>query len=1021
MKKKFIFRLQTTFTVLVIFVFTLPSNLSAQNFIDVTGLVKSDSGHLAGVSVTSNSDDRMGTITDASGNYSIRVPVNSILTFNLVGYTAMDIPVKNRSTINALLKVEYNKLDDVVVVAYGRQKKSSVTAAVSSLSAEKIASLPITNVSNGLGGRVSGIIFKQGSGEPGRDAASIYIRGVSTTGGSQPLIIVDGIPRSFNMLDPNTIETITVLKDAAAVAPYGVAGANGVLLITTKRGKSGAPSLSYNGYVGFQNPTVTPDLVNSVQYAELRNAASANEGLPPRFTAEEIEKFKNGSDPDLYANSNVIKELYEKNTILSGHNIEISGGTDKVKYYASLGYLYVEGIYKPTTQQRYNLDLKVDAQVTNTTLLSMSVTGIQQKNNYSALESDRLQYLNQTSLPIRPIRFSNGLNADFAYGSIHGSGYRKLDATQIYAQMSIEQKLPFISGLSFRGTLAYDPRYELNKTWTTPVHIWSLDATQDPRVYLDNTFGAIKPSLYQSAINSKQLTLQASLNYNKRVGKSNIGALFLYESKGNDNVYFEAGRINYNLDLAELSLGSSNQADISNAGYSNQARQMGLVYRVTYDYQAKYLFEVSGRYDGSYYFAPDNRFGFFPAFSAGWRLSEENFIKNNFTAIDNLKIRGSYGESGALAGTPFQYLNTFSVYGPASAIGGVGTQGVRTGIEANPNITWERAKKSNIGFEASIWKGLLNFEVDYFFEKRSNMLVTPDVTVPLEYGISLSQVNQGIMQNRGVDLSVSTVHQLSKDLTISIGGNLTYAKNRLLQVFETPATYNNPNRRITGRSLGVYFGYDALGYYQEADFDGSGNLKAGTATPPSGAVLPGDIKYRDVNGDGIIDINDYTQIGEPLTPQIIYGFSPRISYKTLVIDLLFQGAAKTSFYGTGTYNWPFFNNASAYVENLDYWTPTNTDAKFPRITNAPTANNSLTSSFWMHDATYLRLKSATISYNLPLRVLQNMKIQNVRIYVAGQNLITMTKVKNYDPENINQNGHGYPQQKVVSVGLNITF
>lgn len=301
------------------------------------------------------------------------------------------------------------------------------------------------------------------------------------------------------------------------------------------------------------------------------------------------------------------------------------------------------------------------------------------------------------------------------------------------------------------------------------------------------------------------------------------------------------------------------------------------------------------------------------------------------------------------------------------------------------------------------------------------MLVNPDVVVPLEYGIALSQVNAGVMQNKGVDLSIGSFYNFSKDVTVSIGANFTYARNRLLQVFETAATYTNPNRRITGRPLGVYFGYEALGYYQVSDFDGAGSLKSGMATPPSGAVKPGDIRYNDLNEDGKIDINDYTQIGEPLTPQIIYGFTPRVSYKSLVLDLLFQGAAKTSFYGTGTYNWPFFNNASAYVDNLDYWTPSNPNAKFPRITNAPTANNSLTSSHWIHNASYLRLKSAMVSYNLPLRIIQNMKIQNLRIYVAGQNLLTWTNVRNYDPENINQNGHGYPQQKVVSFGLNVTF
>jgi TonB-linked SusC/RagA family outer membrane protein len=994
----------------------------SQETIPISGNVvdSADNSLLNGVSVLVEGTTQ-GTITDAEGKYTITASSNSTLVFRRIGYSQKEVSVDNRRTINISLSSSNQKLNQIVVVGYGTQKKSSVTAAISTLKGDEIASTPITNLSNGFVGRMSGIIFRQGSGEPGADASNIYIRGISTTGSTQPLVVVDGIPRDFQDLDPNTIETITVLKDAAAVAPYGVAGANGVILVTTKRGKTGTPSLTYNGYIGFQNPTVLPSYVNSFQYASLRNAASINEGNPPRFSDYALQKYKDGSDPDAYANSNATKDLIERNTPLTSHNIEMSGGTDRIKYYASLGYMSEAGIWKPTYQRRYNLDLKLDAKVTKTTDVSLGLNGRKQKNTYPPVGSSRIFELIKYALPINPVRYSNGFNAAFPYGSIYGSGYSERNTSQIFTQLSLKQDIPFIPGLNVTGTVAYDPTVILYKTWITPVHMWSIDTTKKPYQYIDGIFGQDKPSLSQSISKAEQLTFQASLNYSMKLGKSNIGALVLFESKSNDYMNFGASRVNYNLNLDELDLGSSSQADISNSGSASQSRQMGLVYRLTYDYGGKYLLEASGRYDGSYYFAKGHRFGFFPAFSLGWRLSEEDFIKQNFIWIDNLKIRGSYGETGALAGGPFQYLSTYNVYGPAYVIEGDAVQGISERIEANPNITWERARKSDIGLEASFWKGLLSIEADYFHEKRSNMLFFPNVIVPVEYGIGLSQVNAGVMKNQGIDFSVGSTYNVSKDMQISLNGNFTYAKNTLLRVFETNTTYDNPRRRRTGKPLGSQFGFESLGFFQASDFNVDGSLKSGIASQPWGKVQPGDIRYKDINGDGEINNDDITQIGYALTPEIIYGVSPVIRYKGFTLNLLFQGATHTSFYGSSGYNWAFFNNMNVLVDNLDYWTPKNTDARNPRITNAPTPNNSQVSSFWMHDAGYLRLKSATFSYTINSKVLQQLKIKNARAFVSGQNLFTWTKIRNYDPEIINSGGLNYPLQKVISIGLNITL
>ncbi|WP_460635852.1 SusC/RagA family TonB-linked outer membrane protein [Larkinella harenae] len=987
----------------------------------VTDGAKSDG--LPGVSIVVKGSQR-GTTTDAEGNYRLVIPgPDAVLVFSFVGYEPQEVLVGGRTEINVGLKPDVKALSEVVVVGYGVQKKTSVTAAVSAMKGEEIASVPVTNLSNGLGGRLPGVIVKQGSGEPGRDGSNIYIRGISSTGANQPLLIVDGIPRNFQQLDPNTIDSFTILKDAAAVAPYGVAGANGVVLVTTKRGKTGTPSLTYNGYVGFQNPTVMPSYLHGYDFAALKNAAAQYAGLPLPYSEDALQKFRDGSDNDAYPTDNYVERLVNRNATITTHNIELSGGAERIRYYASLGYQYQAGMWPSTQNQRYNLAMNLDAQVTKTTKISFNLNGRLQRAQYPSIGTSRIFELIGYAHPqTGPLYFSNGMNGTYVTGSIYDSGYQKTNTTALYSQLSVEQEIPFIPGLMAKGTIAYDPTMVMDKIWTTPVRMASVNTAQKPYVFTDGIFGQAKSSLSQSYNQTQQLTYQASLNYTRSFGKSTVGALGVFEAKANNGLVLGATRRNFNLNIDELDMGSSSQADMTTTGTSNYARQMGLVYRVTYDYADKYLVEASGRYDGSYFFAPENRFGFFPAFSLGWRLSEENFIKQNVRWIDNLKLRGSYGEVGALAGSAFQYMSTYSVAGPAYVIGGNAVQAIRERNQPNPNITWERAKKTDVGIEATLWKGLISLEADYFYEKRSNMLVNPDVIVPSEYGIGLSQVNAGVMQNQGVDLSIGSTYRFGSDLRVSLNGNFTYAKNKLLQVFEAAATYNNLNRRLTGKPLGTQFGFQSVGFFQPGDFDEAGNLKPGIAVQPWGKVQPGDIRYEDINKDGKINDDDLTQIGDPVaTPRIIYGIAPNVQYKGFTLDLLFQGAAKTNFYYQNDAAWAFFNGMGALEDNLDYWTPENPNARNPRITAAPTTNNTQRSSFWMGDASYLRLKSAMLAYSIPAAITQRIKLQNARVFVAGQNVLTWTKMRNFDPEVSEVNGRNYPQQKVISVGLNLTL
>ncbi|MDQ6477058.1 TonB-dependent receptor [Dyadobacter sp. LHD-138] len=996
-----------------------------QNMIDksVSGRVTDERGEaLPGVSIMIKGSNQ-GTSTDGDGHYKLTVPEGAVtLIFSFVGYQSKEISV-DKATVNLQMTADIKSLSEMVVVGYGVQKKTSVTAAVSTLKGDEVAAIPVTNLTNSLGGRLSGVIVKQGSGEPGRDGSSIFIRGISSTGANQPLLIVDNIPRSFQHLDPNTIESFTVLKDAAAVAPYGVAGANGVVLVTTKRGKKGTPSLTYNGYVGFQNPTVLPDYVSAHQFGLLKNAAAAAANLPKPYSDEALQKFLDGSDKDAYPSHDVRKELIAKNSVITTHNIELSGGAERVSYYASVGYMHQGGMWQSTNTNRYNLALNLDANVTNSTKVSLNVNGRVQKSLYPSISTPRIFELLHYAHPQNgPLFFSNGMNGSYVTGSILNSGYQRDKTTSIYSQLSIEQQVTFIPGLNLKATVAYDPTTDMSKTWVLPVHMASINTTQKPYVITDGIFGQPLPSLNESISNYHQLTYQAGLNYNRSFGKNNIGVLGLFEAKANDGRSLAASRRNYNLTIDEINMGSSSNADMTTSGTSSSARQLGVVYRVTYDYADKYLLEASGRYDGSYYFSPEQRFGFFPAFSVGWRLSEEPFLKGKANWLDNLKLRASYGEVGALAGSPFQYLSTYSVAGPAYVIGGNAVQAVRERNQSNPNITWERARKTDVGLEGTLWRGLLNFEVDYFYEKRSNMLVNPDVILPLEYGIGLSQVNNGIMDNRGFDLSLGSNYRISNDLQISLSGNLTYAKNKVLQVFETATTFNNPNRRVTGRPLGTQYGFHALGFFQVEDFDESGKLRSDFAVQPWGKVQPGDIRYQDMNADGKINDDDITTIGDPVSsPRIIYGISPGVRYKNFNLDLLFQGAAKTNFYYEMDAGWAFFNGMGAFTDHMDYWTPENRNAKNPRITAAPTTNNTQKSSFWMGNASYLRLKSATISYTLPAAISKKIKTQSTRFYVSAQNMLTWTTLRNFDPEVGHSRGWNYPQQKVTSIGLNITF
>jgi TonB-linked SusC/RagA family outer membrane protein len=991
-------------------------------FFLVEGIVTDSKGApLPGVSIKVKGANT-GTVTDAQGHYKLDAPADAVLVISYIGFQAQELSVNGKSTMNITLQDEAKGLGEVIVVGYGTQKKVSTTAAVSTLKGDDINQAPVANVNNAIAGRVSGVLAFQGSGEPGVDASVIRVRGIGTTGSNNgPLAIVDGIPRDYSQINPNEIESITVLKDAAAIAPYGLAGANGVLLITTKRGKAGKVDMSFNTWYGFQRPTQYPHYLNSYDFATALNAANKNAGLPAAYSDEQLQKYKDHSDPDHYPDHDWMREVLDFAAPMNSQSLTFSGGSEKVRFFSSLGHLYQQGSVNSINYSRYNIASNVDVNATQSTTISLDIKASLEVIKNPGSQSGTGIYTSVTKNPPllnQQLQFSNGLPGNGLLPSIYESGYNRDNKNIFYSQLSIEQKIPAIPGLSFKAVGAYDKNYNTSKNWQLPYSIYSLDANNN---FVATKAGVTAPSLSQGFGEEINTTLQGYINYNNTFGKHAITVLGVTEWRQGNTNQFGASRLNYQVNLDELSLGSSSKTDLDNSGSSSSYKQLGFVYRLGYTFNQKYMAEFSGRYDGHYYFAPGKRFAFFPAFSLGWRLSEESFIKDNYKWIDNLKLRGSYGVSGNLAGAPFQYLSS---YGLTSSYGFGGTQfsqvqGVYERSEPNPDITWETAKKGDIGLEGTLWHGKLNFELDFFKERRSDMLVTPNAVVPMEYGIGISQVNAGIMDNRGFDFFMNTVHTFKNGIAVNAGLNFSYAKNKLVQTFENASTLNDPNRRRTGRPLDTQFGLKAIGLFQsQEEID---------AAPKQtfGPVQPGDIRYADINGDKKIDANDETVIGDPAFPQIIYGFTANVSWKGFDINMLWQGAAASSFQLTNEASLPFFNGAKIFREQLDYWTPDNRDAKYPVIMPAPNSNSQQISSFWQRNGAYLRLKTAELGYTIPARIMSRLRIHSIRIYGAAQNLLTFSAESYLDPEigvsSASKRARYYFQQKVFSFGLNANF
>ena len=992
----------------------------------ISGTIKDESGlPLPGVTVLVKGTTQ-GTVTNADGEFSIpNVPEDAVLQFSFVGLKAQEIPVAGKSVINVVMEEESIGIDEIVAIGYGTQKKGTMTSSVAVVKSDDIQKYAVADVSNALSGKASGLIVRNFNAEPGNDASDIYVRGVSTTGSNNALIVVDGIPdRDLSLIDINDIESVTVLKDASAVAPYGSRGANGVILVTTKRGKEGKPTINYKAYYGISQPTRLPEFCSSADYARMFNEASRNEGKEEPFTADDISKFESGTNPD-YPNTNWWNEIMQKDPVQTQHSLSISGAKENISYYLSMGAYRQDGYFDKANFRKYNMRANIDANVTNDIKVSLDVMGYtDEDNNPSTSISSFLEF------PMRipntwPVKIgegqyvkptvSNNPVAELEYG---GGTVDK--SNSFNGSLTFEYKPSFVQGLTLKGLGVYDFGVSHSKTWLTPYATWRM--VDRANSLYEEIPPTTKPSLSERSDFSSTKQLEFHADYKTTIAeKHNVGALFVFNRTEWNSNYLSGRRINYASTAIDQLFAGPSDGQSTNGSASEGAR-LGYIGRLTYDYNAKYMAEVNFRYDGSMKFAPGKRWGLFPSFSLGWRLSEENFIKDNLQFIDNLKLRASWGKAGNDRVGDYQYLATYGMQSTPYSLGGAAVQAAKESRLPNPDITWEVATLTDIGLEGTFWKNLLTVEADYFF-KRTEDILRPTQKTSSIIGIALPDANIGIVENKGIEFTLGH-HNRINDFNYHVNFVYTYATNKAVELGEAEGTLNDPFRKRTGNPLNSAYGKIALGLFTSPEeianspYQGSG-------------IVPGDIKYKDFNGpngvpDGVIDAYDETKIGFSTVPEIIYGINIGAEYKGFDLAMNFQGATNVNYTFTDYAGYAFYNGGNIQTWQMEErWTEenNNANARYPRLTTAPGSNNITTSSYWLRDGTYLRLKTLQIGYNFNQSLLSKVNVKGLRVYLSGQNVFTWVKddLFKFDPEAYHQWGQFYPQAKVYTIGIDLTF
>ena len=1001
--------------------FVCASNSYAQStvngvVIDATGLP------LPGVSVTVKGS-ATGTTTDLNGHFTLNAPRSATLVLSYIGMITQEVKVNSRSMINVTLQEDINSLDEVVVVGYGTQKKIHLTGSIASVSSKELLKSTTSNVSQALVGKLPGLISQQATGAPGADDVSLLVRGHSTyNGGDGPLILVDGVERSMAYINPNEVESVTILKDAASCAVYGMKAAAGVILVTTKRGTEGKTAINYKGSLTFSH-----------------NYARRMDGEKAYFTDEEIAMTTNGDPTDGFENTDWQEPIY-RTTLMHQHNLSISGGNEKTRYFLSGGFMKQNGFIKGFELERGNFRSNIDTQVTKDISVSLNVAG--KINDYYQPGGD--SYENQTTnnvvgvllyaAPFVPLEYEGmptsgyrgASNPEYAAGH---SGYSKTRTMRLETSAKIEYSFPFLKGLKAGMFVGWDwqDRDSRSFKYSYELMLYKPESKKYVRQYASN----LQPTGGMSVGDEKeqQVVLRPSISYNQKFGLHDVGALFLYEQTERKGNTLTGYRSDFALlDIDELPFGSTIHPTDGNFSSSIRQGYAGYVGRFNYAYNNRYLAEFTFRYDGSYHFKKGNRWGFFPSASLGWVASEEDFFKELFPQVERFKLRASFGILGSDNVDPFLYRKQYA-WAKNSTVFGTTPQAVNTLYNKvsypMENLTWEKCRSINVGFELSAWNGLLGIEFDVFYKYTYDILRSIGGVYPPSLGGHYPSIeNSGTFDNRGFEMTVKHRNHIGK-FNYSLNGNLSFARNKILRM--TQADNTKPWQNRLGTSVGSIWGLKSLGLYQtQAEIDAA-------PLPISETPRLGDIRYLDYNGDGLISWDDEVKIARPTTPEMMFSLMADANWKGFDLSVQLQGAALCDKLLCGEWNngardqtpltRPFYagwDNAPYYlVENS--WRPDNTNAEYPRLSTVAYANNAQVSDFWKRNGAYVRLKNVTLGYTLPQSWVKKSGISNLRLFASGHNLFTLTEFKYLDPESANVIQGYYPQQRTFTFGVDVTF
>ena len=988
------------------------------------GLVKDATGEsVIGASVVVKGTTN-GTITDFDGNFSLDgIKKGDVIVISYVGYQTQEIKW-NGSPLNVILKEDSKTLSEVVVVGYGTQKKANLSGSVAMVDSKELENRPIQNVSSGLQGLMPGVAITGTNGAPGQDAGKIRVRGIGTLNEAGPYILVDGIETgTLSAVDPNDIESISVLKDAASAAIYGSKAANGVVLITTKRGKTGQTKISYSGYLSFQNATNMIERMGSYEYASLLNQALEAEGMSKRFNDTELQKFKDGNDP-LYPDTDWYDLAY-KTGVQHRHNVNINGGSENVKYMASLGYLNQTGILPNAGREQFNARTNLDMKINKRLSARMNLSFI--KNDYSDASSAYYggssdQIIRQLNLiaPWIVARYDDG-----TWGTISdGSPIAWLDSG-----MKVNR-----DNYNFSGMAAVD--YEIFdglKLTLQGAYVNNLQNYNYFQKYIKyNENKESDPSqLDERFYKWDRTNYDALLNYNKNFGKHNIKGLLGWHTEKYNYKYQKAVRKKFpNNELTDMNAGDASTQ--SNEGYTAELAMISWFARINYDFAGKYLLEANIRADASSRFAEGHRWGYFPSFSGAWRISEEAFMESAKDSwLSGLKIRASWGQLGnqdALSGSNNDYYPALNTYNLDSkyAFGGSLNSGYYQRKYRLETISWEKASTWGVGVDFTLFNKL-NGSLDYYNRKTTGIIM--DVTVPKEFALDAYKDNVGSMRNSGIEINLSYNTKIGQ-VDFGIAGNFSYNKNEILDLGGgdpnkyLDATDGYSQRNKVGEAMNSYYIYRADGFFNSQEEADAYTAKYGN--PFGKTFKAGDLRYVDTNKDGKLTADDREYCGSS-DPKIIYGFNINAGWKGIDLSLMFNGAAgvKRLFDGYEVYG--NFSGDAAHPATIwrDAWTPDNHDASMPRIfydTNSASSSRSVQSDFWLQDTSYLRLKNLQLGYSLPKGWLNSVGVENIRIYYSVENLLTFDKMKiNIDPESTSQRLSSYPLLRTHAFGVNVTF